>query len=372
MRWFDIGALPCLEHCQARLCPGSNIVWDLLLPPSVICLRLFLKGIYLHTRSDGNLFDLARLRAKTKVTEVYFREMLFADDAAVTAHSGEALQRLVNRFAHACRELGLTISLTKTNVIARDASQVPSVKINDYILEVVEDFTYLGSNISNNLSLDTELNRRIGKAAVTIAKLTKRVWENKMPTENTKMRVYQACLLSTLLYGSESWTTYMCQERRLNTFHMRCLKRFLYITWQDRIPYSDILDRARIRSMYSLLSQRRLRRLGHVRRMEDRRLPKDILYGQLTSGARPVGRPALRFKDACNRDMKACDISPKGWEAVAEDRTAWRKATRRGIERANRKKHQHASEKRMRRKQKAALPPLSSCFVCFGCGKDCH
>ncbi|KAI0236502.1 hypothetical protein LSAT2_012947 [Lamellibrachia satsuma] len=239
---------------------------------------------------------------------------------------------LVNRFEHACREFGLTISLKKTNVIARDSSQVPIVEINDYTLEVVEDFTYLGSSISNNLSLDTDINRRIGKAACTMAKVTKRVWENKMFTENNKMRIYQACVLSTLLYGSESWTTYMCQERRLNTFHMRCLKRILGITWQDRISYSDILDRARIRSMYSLLSPRRLRWLGHVRRMEDGRLPKDILYGQLTSGARPVGHPALRFKDACNRDMKACDFSPKGWEAVAEDRTMWRQATRRGIE----------------------------------------
>ena len=103
-----------------------------------------------------------------------------------------------------------------------------------------------------------------------------------------------------------------------------------------------------IRSIYSLLSQRRLCWLGHVRRMEDGRLSKDILYGQLISGARPVGRPALRFMDACKRDMKSFDISPKGWEAVAEDRSAWRQATRRAIERADEKKHQHAAEKRMR------------------------
>ena len=121
-------------------------------------------GIYLHTRSDGKLFNLTRLRAKTKVTEVYVREMLFADDAALTAHSEEALQRLVKRFAYACREFGLTIGLKKTNVISRDACQVPSNKINDYTLEVVGDFTYIGSNISINLSLDTEINRRIGKA----------------------------------------------------------------------------------------------------------------------------------------------------------------------------------------------------------------
>ena len=83
-------------------------------------------GIYLPTRSDGKLFNLVRLRAKTKVTEVYVREMLFADDAALTAPSGEALQRLVNRFAHACREFGLTISLKKTSLHGMPAKSPPS------------------------------------------------------------------------------------------------------------------------------------------------------------------------------------------------------------------------------------------------------
>ena len=222
-------------------------------------------GIYLQTRYDGNLFNLARLHAKIKVTEVYVREMLFTGDAALTAHSGEAFQRLVNRFAHACREFGLTISLKKTNVIARDASQVPSVKTNDYTLEVLEDFTFLGSNFSSNLSLDTEINRRIEKAEVTMARLTKRVWENHMLTENTKMRVCQACVLSTILYGSESWTTSLLSTCGASSV-------------PSASPGSDILDRARISSIHSLLSQRRMRWLGHVRRMEDGRLPKDILY----------------------------------------------------------------------------------------------
>ena len=43
-------------------------------------------GVHLHTRSDGQLFNPARLRAKTKVREALIRDMLFADDAAVTSH----------------------------------------------------------------------------------------------------------------------------------------------------------------------------------------------------------------------------------------------------------------------------------------------
>ena len=44
-------------------------------------------GVYLNTRIDGHLFNLARLRAKTKVRKVLIRELLFADDAALNAHA---------------------------------------------------------------------------------------------------------------------------------------------------------------------------------------------------------------------------------------------------------------------------------------------
>ena len=148
--------------------------------------------------------------------------------------------------------------------------------------------TYLGSNISSNLSLDTELNMRIGKASAAMARLTKRVWENTMLTIKIKTRVYQACVLTTPLYGSESWTLYTQQERRLNTFHLRCLRRILGISCKDHIPNTKVLARAGTLSMYALLTKRRLRRLGHVTSMHDGKLPKDILYGEFATGSRPT------------------------------------------------------------------------------------
>ena len=62
------------------------------------------EGVHLHTRSDGKLFNLARLRAKTKVRHVVIREMLFADDAALVTHTMEDLQQLMDRLSHACKE----------------------------------------------------------------------------------------------------------------------------------------------------------------------------------------------------------------------------------------------------------------------------
>ena len=223
--------------------------------------------------------------------------MLFADDAGLATHTEAELQRLIDRFAAACAEFGLTISLKKTQVMGQDVSSAPSISIGDHTLEVVDKFTYLGSTISSNLSLDAELDTRIGKAMTAMARLAKRVWDNTRLTTNTKMRIYQACVLSTLLYGSESWTLYSRQEHRLNAFHLRCLRRLLGITWQDRVTNIDVLAKAGMPSMYAMLSQRRLRWLGHVSRMDDGRIPKDTLYGELATGTRPTGRPALRHKD---------------------------------------------------------------------------
>ena len=251
------------------------------------------EGVFRHTRSDGKLFNIARLRAKTKVTKVLIREMLFADDAAVVSHTEEGLQQLVSRLSHACKEFGLKISLKKTNVMAQDAGHPPTIAIDRYNLEVVENFTYLGSTISNSLSIDVEVSSRIAKAVAVMA-----------------------CVLSTLLYGSESWTTYARHEKKLNSFHQRCLRCILHIKWQDKISNMEVLERANMRSIYTILCERRLHWLGHVKRMDPGRIPKDLLYGELVEGSRHAGRPKLRFKDVCKRDMKRCNIDSNSWESI--------------------------------------------------------
>ncbi|XP_069178134.1 leucine zipper protein 4-like [Procambarus clarkii] len=54
---------------------------------------------------------------------------------------------------------------------------------------------------------------------------------------------------------------------------MRCLRHILGITWQDKVTNNNVLGRARITSMYTMLKQRRMRWLGHVVRMGDGRIP---------------------------------------------------------------------------------------------------
>lgn len=82
-------------------------------------------GIFLRSRTDGKLFNLARLRSKTKVSQVLLRDFLFADDAALVAHSDDDLQNLLNGFSNACDDFGLTISLQKTKIMTQDTEVPP-------------------------------------------------------------------------------------------------------------------------------------------------------------------------------------------------------------------------------------------------------
>ncbi|XP_069170405.1 uncharacterized protein [Procambarus clarkii] len=206
----------------------------------------------IRTRSDGKLFNLARLTAKTKVQLRCLRDFLSADDAD-TAHSSEDLQQLMTRFSETWQAFRFTISLKKTQVMGQGVDSPPNISISDYKREVVHDFVYLGSTISDSLALDTELNKRIGKASTTMSRLTDREWANNRLTEYTKIQVYRVCVLSTLLYGSESWIFRARQERQLNAYHMRCLRHILDITWQDKVINNNVLGRARITSTYTML-----------------------------------------------------------------------------------------------------------------------
>ena len=38
------------------------------------------------------------------------------------------------------------------------------------------------------------------------------------------------------------------------------------------------------------------------------------------------------IKDVCKRDMKACNINTKSWEAFADNRTMWKQIVSQGLE----------------------------------------
>ena len=86
------------------------------------------------------------------------------------------------------------------------------------------------------------------------------------------------------------------------------------VKWYDKITNAEILRRANMPCMADILIERNLRWLGHVHRMENDPLPKQLLYSQLKEGKRNQGRPRLRFKEEAKRNTKWRDINTSSWK----------------------------------------------------------
>ena len=86
----------------------------------------------------------------------------------------------------------------------------------------------------------------------------------------------------------------------------------------------DILEQTGLPSIENLLIRTNLRWTGHLMRMSPDRLPKQILYSQLSSGHRKRGRPRLRFKDTIKRNLKLRDIKTDSWTSLSQQRDKWR------------------------------------------------
>ena len=166
----------------------------------------------------------------------------------------------------------------------------PTITVKGQRLQVEDKFTYLGSTLSI-VYIDHEVNARIAKASAAFGQLRGSIWDQSGIRLDTKLKVYRSVVLPTLLYACETWTVYQRHAKRLNHFHTSCLRKPLKIKWQDRIPDTEVLKRAGMQSIHTLvkLAQLRWTNMAYVTRMPDERLPKKILYGELQEGKRSRG-----------------------------------------------------------------------------------
>ena len=108
-------------------------------------------GIDIRYRTDGKLFSMRRLQAKTKIHVDRLREFLFADDCALNAGNEADMQRSMDLISTSSNNFGLSISTKKTKVMYQPMPgkpyQEPTVKVNNQKLTAVDKFTYLGNSL---------------------------------------------------------------------------------------------------------------------------------------------------------------------------------------------------------------------------------
>jgi hypothetical protein len=175
--------------------------------------------------------------------------------------------------------------------------------------------------------LHFDVDQRISAASKIFGMLRENVFSHKKVSYRAKRAAYTAIVLSTLLYGSETWTLSAKALQKLRSFHNRCARAMVHISmWHTRehhIRTEDVLRRLELESLDTYLLRRVARWLGHVARLPFDRLPRKFLSAWIPL-PRPRSTPRLHFGTHMRNTLKRINVAPDKWYAKAQDKDKWR------------------------------------------------
>ena len=236
----------------------------------------------------------------------------YADDLALFSDKINHAEKLLHALEYASAGIGLYVNAKKTEYVCYN--QDGEIKcLNGTILKEVENFTYLGSNIS---STEKDVMIRIAKAWSALNRL-RTIWKSSLP-DNLKRNFFRAVVESVLIYGSTSWTLTKQLEDKLDGTYTRMLRAILNKSWKQH-PTNDQLY-GDIPKISNIIKERRTRFAGHCWRSKNE-LASDLLLWFPKHGYTEVGRPCKTYIKQLALDT---GLQTEDLKNAMEDRDVWR------------------------------------------------
>ena len=138
------------------------------------------------------------------------------------------------------------------------------------------------------------------------------------------MKLYKTLVWPVLMYGCETWKMNKSDERILDVFQNKCLRRIHNIRWQDHITTEEVLAKAEMSPVSKEVKKRRWKFIGHTLR-QDRTSDARTALSWRPEGKRKRGRPKTTWRRTVEREMRE-----GGWgswdevRSVAVDREKWK------------------------------------------------
>src|ERR1700730_10133936 len=196
------------------------------------------------------------------------------------------------------------------------------------LIKQVQKFIYLGSVITTSGKCDPEIKRRIALAKDEFQRL-EHILRNRKISMETKQRVLECYIISTLTYECECWTISAQMEERIKAAEIWFLRRMLRISYIDLVTNATVLIRANTtRKLMKIIRRRQLEFLGHVMRKEGM---EDLILNGKIQGTRSRGRSRQIYMESlCNwmrnqlpeEEMK--NITVINILRTTKDRQSWR------------------------------------------------
>ncbi|KAL9978803.1 hypothetical protein ACROYT_G016367 [Oculina patagonica] len=213
----------------------------------------------------------------------------FVDDIALLSHTRQHIQEKTDRLSMFSAQVGLKISLKKTEAMCVNVSSPSKIRVAGQDISYTDKFTYLGSMLCQDGGTGVDIQNRLNKARGAFMSL-RPMWRSASYSTKTKLRIYQSCVLSTLLYGCECWRMTEHDLSKLASFHTTSLRKILRIFWPQKISNDQLLKQTKQEDIRTIFTWRRWRWIGHVLRKDNNNIAKTAMRWT-PEGKRKRGRP---------------------------------------------------------------------------------
>ena len=199
---------------------------------------------------------------------------------------------------------------------------------------MVSHFQYLGSTVQNDCGMYAEVSSRLCKASSAFHSLSGILWCQRKIQTSTKVRILNSVILPILLYGLESTVLLQPHVRHLESFVVCCLWIILGVSVREKKHHTTMRKMAKQPRISSILSQRRLHFLGHLSRMLEDQLPRQLLVCAPVGDKHSAGGQKRRWNDVVASDLKQCNLTGTRREQ-AQERGSWRTTIQCSVEHLN-------------------------------------
>src|SRR5215469_7296138 len=213
----------------------------------------------------------------------------YADDVNILGGSVDTVKKNAEALVAATKEIGLEVNAHKTKymIMSRDrnAGRIHNMKIDNCSIERVEEFKYLGTTLTDHNSIQEEIKSRL-KLGNACYYSVQNLLSSSLLSKNLKTKIYRTIILPIVLYGCETWSLTLREERRLRVFGNRVLRRIFGPKRDEVTGEWRKLHNEELRDLYSLpnivrvVKSRRMRWAVHVVHVAEGRGVHSVLVGK--------------------------------------------------------------------------------------------
>ena len=135
-------------------------------------------------------------------------------------------------------KVGLKLNIQKTKIMA--SGPITSWQIDGEIMEIVTDFTFLGSKITADGDWSHIIKRHLRLGRKTMRNLDS-VLKSRDIISLTEVCLVKAMVFPVVMYGCKSWTIKKAECQRIDAFVLWCWRRLLRVPWTARRSNQSIL-----------------------------------------------------------------------------------------------------------------------------------